>query len=248
MNWIEHYKESIYFSGMLLTLFFAGVVGVWSYRMYESQHDNNIYGIMDVVISPFFLGIVHFLLVFFLGLLIVTTISLTHTRRMKAFNLEVEFEAREHKEIKVGQVHYLSEILGSHDILIGQFIEQVNISYMEVLEVLCDHYREYFTESFNRDLSYKIFSLKEIRFSHSERQLLKYMNRHDQDVSFQNRLVGDRTLLIGITKKMVTNDKELVLIFRSDKDYEFDEYDAEAIKMLMKYGDIIVQHLYFIRE
>lgn len=205
-------------------------------------------GTLDVIVSTLILGILHFLLVFFLGSLIATTISLTRARRMKAFNLKVEFEAREHKEIKVGQARYLSGILGNYNAVIGQSIDIDSGSYRKVMEVICYHYREYFTNSFDRNLSYRIRSQVGNEFSRSEHQLLGYIQNEGQDVGFQNRIIGNRTLLLGVATTMVPEEEELVLSFQSDGDYEFDDYDVEAIRALIKYGDIVLQHLYFIND
>lgn len=248
INRIENHKETIYFCGMTLTLIFSTIAGFWVYLEYSSPLTDEKLEIFDVTLSPFVLGIFHFLIVFFLGSLISTTISMTHARRMKAFNLEVEFEAREHKEIKVGQAHYLSGILGNYAAVIGQFINKDNVSYRDVMEVICYHYRDYFTINFDRVLSYKIKSHKNSDISHSEGQLLGYIKRNGENVGFQNRITGKRTLLLGIATTMVPGEEEIVLSFQSDNNYEFDEYDVEAIRALIKYGDIVLQHLYFINE
>lgn len=145
----------------------------------------------------------------------------------------------------MGQAHYLSGILENYDTLIGQFInERKMVTYQDVMNVISYHYRSYFTKNFHRNLNFKIQPLNESELSRSEHQLLKYITKENIDVGFQNRLLGNRTLLIGIATSIVEKEK-LLLTFHSDNNYEFDEYDVEAIRSLIKYGDILLQHLYF---
>jgi len=135
---------------------------------------------------------------------------MVHTKRMKAFNLEVEFDTREHKEIKVGQAHYLSGILENYDTLMGQFINEKKLTtYQDVMNVISYHYRSYFTKNFHRNLNFKIQPLNKSELSRSEHQLLKYITKENVDVGFQNRLLGNRTLLIGISPKLY--------VYRSEK-------------------------------
>jgi len=253
INWVETNQSSIYFCGMLLTLFIAALTSIWIFIVYpDLSAINQNSPLIEILISPFMVALLHFILVFLLGNLIVITITMTYTRRMKAFNIEVEFEDRAHKQIKVGQAHYLSEILAEHPKIVGHFWERKSVTYKELLEKICYNYQEYFTRSFGQNLSYEVKTVNQGQFSKPELQVLRYIVETKTDVGFQNRLLKSNTLIMGVSASEVlaeiARESDVVVTFWSDKGYLFDEYDVEAIRALMKYGDIALQHIYTIKE
>src|SRR5699024_6641826 len=116
-----------------------------------------------------------------------------------------------------------------------------------VLNVICFHYRQYFTESFDRNLVFKVRRLKNMSATRTERLLLRFIENNNMDVGFQNRLIGNRTILMGKATTIVPGEEELIVTFYSDGAYEFDEYDVEAVRVLLTYSDIALQHLTFIK-
>src|SRR5690625_7939698 len=97
INWVETNQSSIYFCGMLLTLFIAALTSIWIFIVYpDLSAINQNSRLIEILISPFMLPLPHFILVFLLANLIIISITLTYTSRMISFNLEVEFNDSSH--------------------------------------------------------------------------------------------------------------------------------------------------------
>ncbi|SFL92873.1 hypothetical protein [Salibacterium qingdaonense] len=236
-------KNEIYFVGMILTII-SSVIGFWiTYHHFSANYEGQN-ELANVLMSPFIIAVVYSLIIFFIGSLVITTLTMTHARRMKAFNVEVEFEAWQHNIMKIGQVHYLSDILSYHKQIVGQFNNVESVSFRSVLIELCQRYQEYFTRAFDIQLSYSIKTEEEL--THQERQLLSFMENKETTVGFQNRMIGNRTLLIAAAHSSFEQNLPMYLSFLSDSDYEFDDYDVEAIRALIEYADIVLDNVHLV--
>jgi len=167
--WIEHRRKSIFllFMGLFLLISLT-LASYYGFKTSKNPLFENPATIMQHVFNtPIVISMLIVFVVVVFGIFFTSVITLAPFKRMKLYNMELEFETREKEQRVSKQFTFVSSILREYFVIIGNVTNHKERTLMSITKSVVKAYELFYNEVNNNDVN----DLVEIRVEGSINEL-----------------------------------------------------------------------------
>ncbi|MBM7632856.1 hypothetical protein [Geomicrobium sediminis] len=203
-------------------------------------------------IAPFIVGFLGAAIVLVFGFFFTNVLLLVSSKKIRFFNVEIEFDTSEIAEKKAGQtINYLSKVIESHRYALAKMRAEDRRSHLAILMEVMRSYQTQLRAAYDdHEIEVKVYT-ESHDFTKGQSLLiadLQYLEGK-QKIAYKNRIKRKSTnLMIAETKvEEVVEDDELIIPFeqtvyivvsRNIEDL-FDDLDTNTLKGLIHYAEVV---------
>lgn len=249
-QFLNENKKVFYITIVIASILIGSIYALRGYYYHQGMDQiSSSRELFGFIFTPFLIAMIRLLIVVFVGLFLATIILAIPLRKVRMMQFEVEFAEKANEianiqDKQLNQLLFLERVLKDNAYFIGNYFQEKEIPYREIIEDILESYEKFFTEELKTNLYFEIVDEK-YGETFDNNQLNRFKNTLSKPAK-DNDLIRNHTMWNN--NILMIHQEEELFILLSSSEHEFTDYDIKIIKALLETTRMICDSISILSE